>query len=287
MRVLLSSLALAGCMLAQAANAHQDPIANAKIERQSLGNNLYMLTGFGGNVGVSAGDDGILIIDDQFEPLATKIAANLKDISDKSVNFIVNTHFHGDHTGGNAWFAKEHDATVFAHHKVRTRMQKNPKNTPAHLPVVTFEQGIQFHYNDERIRVMHLPNGHTDGDSVVWFEHANVLHMGDLFFNKMFPFIDVDGGGSVAGFIANIKLLLGKVKDDTRIIPGHGDLASKADLQRYLQMLEQTSQQVRTWKKRGKTLEDVLALGVDEKWKSWSWNFIPEERWLTTLYNGL
>jgi cyclase len=266
--------------------ADDDRFADVTIERTHLAESVYMLTGAGGNIGVSAGPDGVLIIDDQFAPLAEKIAASVADVADADVKYIVNTHYHGDHTGGNAWFKQHHHATVFAHDNVRNRLANDKEQHQDALPVVTYEEGVKFHFNGDTIRVMHLPAGHTDGDSVVWFEKAGVLHTGDLFFEGRFPYIDLDAGGTVAGYIANVERLISMLEDDIQIISGHGKLATRADYQKSLDMMKETAAFVLTQKRAGLSLEKLIEQGLDDKWKDWSWNFITEEKWITTLYKG-
>ncbi|GAB3018782.1 MBL fold metallo-hydrolase [Bowmanella dokdonensis] len=263
-----------------------DRFANVKIERQHLGDSVYMLTGAGGNIGVSAGKDGVLIIDDQFEPLAEKIAASLADVSQSDVKYIVNTHYHGDHTGSNAWFKQHHHATIFAHDNVRYRLADKEDHKPAALPVVTYKDGIKFHFNDETVKVMHLPAGHTDGDSVVWFNNANVLHTGDLFFEGRFPYIDLEGGGSVAGYMNNVQRLISMLDENSQIVPGHGKLSGKADYQKFLAMIEETAAFVKERKDAGIALDQIVKDGLEDKWQDWSWEFITEERWIKTLYEG-
>lgn len=266
--------------------ANDDRFADVTIERTHLAESVYMLTGAGGNIGVSAGPDGVLIIDDQYAPLAEKIAASVADVSDSDVKYVVNTHYHGDHTGSNSWFKQHHHATVFAHDNVRIRLASDKNHHHDALPVVTYEDGIKFHFNGETIRVTHLPAGHTDGDSVVWFEKARVLHTGDLFFEGRFPYIDLDAGGTVSGYITNVERLINMLDDDMQIISGHGKLATKADYQKSLDMMKETAAFVLTQKRAGISLEKLIEQGLDSKWKDWSWNFITEEKWITTLYQG-
>lgn len=261
-----------------------DRFANVEITDTPLNGAVHMLQGSGGNIGVSAGDDGILIIDDQYEPLAEKIAAALGKLGSDKPKYIINTHYHGDHTGSNAFFHEHKGSTIFAHENVRVRLANDDKVSEAALPVVTYEDGIKLHFNGETLHVMHLPNGHTDGDSVVWFEEPDVLHTGDLFFNERFPFIDIKSGGSVEGYITSVKTLLGKIDDDTVIIPGHGPLATKADYQAFLEMIEATRDIVQKHKADGMSVDEIVAQGLGDKWSAWSWNFITEERWINTLY---
>lgn len=277
-------LATLSILLAMGAHAH-DRFAAVEVKTEKVSDSVYMLVGAGGNIGVSAGEDGVLMVDDQFEPLAPKIKEAINALSDKNIRFLVNTHYHGDHTGSNAWFAKTEGTTIFAHDSVRVRLQ-NGDNEAAALPVVTYEQGVKFHFNGDTIHVIHTPSSHTDGDSFVWFETQNIIHAGDLLFNYMFPYIDLNGGGTVPGFITSIEAMIDASNDTTKIIPGHGKIASKADLQNYLAMLKETAAAVKAMKDAGKSLEGAVSTGLESKWDSWSWNFINEEKWISTLYNG-
>ncbi|GAB5379903.1 MAG: MBL fold metallo-hydrolase [Aliiglaciecola sp.] len=262
----------------------QDRFANVEMKSEHLGGSVYMMTGAGGNIGVSAGEEGLLIIDDQFEPLAEKISAALDEILKGKLRYVINTHYHGDHTGSNAYMREVREATVFAHDNVRVRLAAKDDHKHAELPVVTYEQGVTFHFNGETMKVMHLANAHTDGDSAVFFSDVNVLHTGDLFFKDWFPYIDIDAGGSVAGYIAAVETLISMIDDETKVIPGHGTLASKADLQRFVDMIKATSAQVKELKINGMPVEDIVEAGLGEEWQSWSWQFINEERWIKTLY---
>jgi cyclase len=264
----------------------QDKWAKVEVTSQIVSGAVHMLVGSGGNIGISAGDDGILVIDDQYAPLAEKIATAIGNISNKQIKYIVNTHYHGDHTGSNAYFAEVKGSTIFAHDNVRKRLAGKEEHTHAALPVVTYQQGVTFHFNGDTIKVMHFPAGHTDSDSVVWFEEANVLHPGDLFFQGRFPYIDLDGGGTVAGYINNVTTLIGMLKEDTKIIPGHGMLATKVDYQKALDMLVDTSAMVKSMKAKGASVEDAVKQGLGEKYQAWAWNFITEEKWINTLYRG-
>lgn len=273
-------------LFASSSTFAQDDFANVEITSQPVSGSVHILKGMGGNIGVSAGEEGILIIDDQFAPLAEKIAIAIGDIAKTPMKYVVNTHYHGDHTGSNAYFREIKGSTIFAHDNVRKRLANKKDHSHSELPVVTYQQGITFHFNGDTIKVMHLPAGHTDSDSVIWFEKANVLHSGDLFFEGRFPYIDLDGGGTVSGYIKNVTQLIGMLKDDTKIIPGHGNLASKADYQKALDMIVATAAMVKGMKTKGVSVEDAVKLGLGEKYKDWSWNFITEEKWITTLYNG-
>jgi cyclase len=264
----------------------QDKWDEVKITSQAVSESVHMLAGMGGNIGVSVGPEGILVIDDQYAPLAEKIAAAIGDISKQPIKYIVNTHYHGDHTGSNVYFTEVKGSTIFAHNNVRKRLAEKEDHTHAELPVVTFQEGVTFHFNGDTINVMHLPAGHTDSDSVVWFEEANVLHPGDLFFEGRFPYIDLDGGGTVAGYIKNVTKLISMLKDDTKIIPGHGSLANKVDYQKALDMLVDTAAMVKSMKTKGISVEDAVEQGLGEKYKAWAWNFITEKKWINTLYKG-
>ena len=265
------------------ANA-QDRFADVEVKATAIKGSVHMLTGAGGNIGVSAGEDGVLIIDDQFAPLAEKIAAQLGELGSDKPKYVINTHYHGDHTGSNAFFHSHKGATILAHENVRVRLANDEKIKPEALPTITYEDGIKIYFNGETLHVMHLAVGHTDGDSVVWFEQPNVMHTGDLFFNGRFPYIDQGAGGNVVGYMDSVKQLLAKIDDDTVIIPGHGDMSNKQEYTAFLSMITETFDYVKALKQGGKTLEDVKAMGLDDKWADWSWNFINEEKWIETLY---
>lgn len=265
----------------------EDRFANVEIQTIPVTDNIYMLVGQGGNIGVSAGNDGILMIDDQFAPLSNKIKAALDRIGSDSPRFLLNTHYHGDHTGGNEAFGD--DSLILAHEQVRVRLLSGdtPGEYPASaLPIVTYTQQANIYFNGERIRLVHMPAGHTDGDTVVFFENSNVVHMGDHFFKDRFPFVDLEAGGSVQGMIDNVRRILDMIDNETAIIPGHGGLARKSDLERYLRMLEDTSAGVRDAITEGKSRETILNRGMDDRWESWGSGFINEERWTQTLYNS-
>jgi glyoxylase-like metal-dependent hydrolase (beta-lactamase superfamily II) len=264
----------------------QDAFATAKITAQHVSESVHMLTGMGGNIGVSAGSDGLLVIDDQYAPMAEKIAEALGTLDKSKIKYLINTHYHGDHTGSNAYFKEMQDSTIFAHENVRKRLAEDTELSSSALPVVTYADGVTFHFNGETIQVMHLPAGHTDSDSVIWFSEANVLHAGDLFFEGRFPYIDLNGGGTVSGYIKNVQSLLTMLNSDSQIIPGHGKLATKADYQTSLDMMISTAAYIKTKKNQGVSLNDLISAGLDAKWKGWSWEFITEEKWISTLYNG-
>jgi cyclase len=270
-----------------------DSMKDAVIETTPVAGPIYMLKGRGGNIGVSAGDDGVVMVDDQFAPLAPKILDAVRALGKGEPEFVLNTHWHGDHTGGNAEFGAK--ASIVAHENVRKRLS-TPQQlrgstveaiAPAGLPVVTFQQSLSLHMNGEEIRVIHFPTGHTDGDSVIFFTGSNVVHMGDHFFNGKFPFVDLESGGNAVQFAANVKAVLDQVKDDTKIIPGHGPLASKADLAAYSDVLSETIKIVQKGKKAGKSVEDLQKAGLPEKFASWGDGFIKTDAWIKTVYDSL
>ena len=262
----------------------QDRFEKVEIEATALKGSVHMLTGMGGNIGVSAGDDGILIIDDQFAPLAEKIASALGELGSDKPKYVINTHYHGDHTGSNAFFHSHKGATILAHDNVRVRLANDEKVSPDALPAITYENGIKLHFNGETIHIMHLESGHTDGDSIVWFEQPNVLHTGDLYFSGLFPFIDLNSGGTVKGYIESVKQVLAKIDDNTVLIPGHGALSNKAEYTSFLAMIEETFAFVKAQKAKGMNLEAITEAGLDSKWDKWAWSFISEEKWIATLY---
>ena len=266
-------------LLATSLSTHalsQDRFANVEVKATAIKGAVHMITGMGGNIGVSAGEDGVLIIDDQFAPLAEKIAAQLGELGSDKPKYVINTHYHGDHTGSNAFFHSHKGATIFAHENVRIRLASDEKVKPEALPTVTYEDGIKIYFNGETVHVMHLPVGHTDGDSVVWFEQPDVLHTGDLYFNGMFPYIDQGAGGNVEGYMESVQHLLTKIDDDTVVIPGHGNVSNKAEYAAFLEMIRSTFNDVKTQKAKGQSLEDIKAAGLADKWKSYHWNFITE-----------
>jgi cyclase len=268
--------------------------AGVEIKATKAAGNVYMLEGQGGNIGATVGPDGVLIVDDQFAPLSEKIRAKLAELGEGRLKFVLNTHFHGDHTGGNANFGKE--ATIVAHANVRRRLSGEIKpaasqaaNLPPKeaLPVVTFDDSLAVHFNGEEIRATHYPRAHTDGDSAILFTKSNVAHLGDLFVNGKFPVVDAGSGGDLAGLTRSVADLIAKLPADVKIIPGHGPLATLDDLKRYHRMLTETTAIVRQKMNAGKTLEQVKAEGLPDEWKSWDGGFIRTDRWLETLYRGL
>jgi cyclase len=283
-------------LLAAAASAQQD-FSKVEIQTEKLSDTVYMMTGSGGNLGVSVGEDTVFVIDDQFAPLTPKIQAAIAKLSSKPVQFVLNTHWHFDHTGGNENLGKT-GAIIVAHENVRKRLSsegfieflgmKTKPEPKIALPVVTFTRDITFRLNGDELLVTHAPRAHTDGDSIVRFGKSNVVHMGDTFFNKLYPFIDTSSGGSVGGVLAAVDGVLKTVGDGTKIIPGHGPLAGKADLKAYRDMLAAISANVRGQIKAGKTLEQVLASKPTAKYDEvWGKGFLAPEKFVEMLYGNL
>jgi glyoxylase-like metal-dependent hydrolase (beta-lactamase superfamily II) len=254
---------------------------------------VYMLTGAGGNIGVSVGEDGMVLIDDQYAALAPKIEAALKTISTKPLRFVLNTHYHGDHTGGNEYFGR--NATILAQENVRKRMkvetsnfwQKVPASPKGSLPVITFNDTATVHLNGEDVRAVHFPNGHTDGDSVIWFTQSNVVHMGDDFFNGTFPFIDIDNGGSVKGMIAAAEKVASMIPADTKVIPGHGPLGDSESLRKFAEMLKGVSSAVQAGLTAGRTADQMKADKVLAPWDAWAKGFLKQDTFIDILVRDL
>ena len=281
-------IVIAAALAATSAFAQQD-FSKVEIKVTKVAGTVYMLQGAGGNIGVSAGDDGIVIVDDQFAPLAPKIREALHGITTKPIKFIVNTHYHGDHTGGNAIFG--HDGPIIAHENVRQRLaagstvrgNATPPAPKDALPVITFNDHATLHVNGEDIRAVHFPHGHTDGDSVIYFTQSNVVHMGDDFFNGMYPFVDTENGGTVKGMLANVDKVLSTMPDDAKVIPGHGPLSDKAGLRAFAEVLRGTTNAVAKALAAGKTLDQMKAENILGQWDSWGKGFIKTDAWLATL----
>jgi len=273
----------------------QDDLSKVEIKATKISGNIFMLEGSGGNIGVSVGNDGILIVDDQFAPLADKIKAALKQLGEGKLKFILNTHWHGDHTGGNVKFGPE--APIIAQTNVRKRLSTDQKSeffkrtTPASpkeaLPVITFDESLSVHFNGEEIKVIHFPQGHTDGDSVIFFTGSNVVHMGDDFFAGSFPFVDLESGGSVQGLTKNIAEILPKLPAGVKLIPGHGPISTAEDLKAYHRMLVETTEIVRKQMAANKPLEQIKKDGLPDEWKSWGAGFVKTDMWLEIVYRSL
>ncbi len=270
--------------------------ADVEIKVQKLSKSVYMLTGSGGNIGLSVGADGVLMIDDQFAPLSEKIEAAIAELGSDRIRYVLNTHWHGDHTGGNEHFGAK--ATIIAHDNVRLRMAAGQEMkffdrvvepSPAvALPVITYEESVSVHFNGDELMVFHFPGGHTDGDSVIFFVEENVVHLGDLFFNGMYPFIDLESGGDVDAYIANVAELMTLVDPDAKIIPGHGPLAEWQDLADFHEMLKLSRETVAEAVADGKSLEEAQEDGLDpEIVERWGKGFLNTDKWITIIYKSL
>jgi len=291
-------LALACLCLAASALAQDRNFDKVQIKVSRVSGSVYMLEGAGGNIGASIGDDGIVLVDDQYAPLVEKIKAALAGITGKPVRFVINTHYHGDHTGGNALL--QETSPVIAQDNVRKRLAtggtggnlgslhfEEPPAPAGALPVITFEHDVTVHLNGEDVRALHVPSGHTDGDAVIFFPKSNVVHMGDDFVTYGFPFVDLAAGGSVKGMIEGVEAVVARLPPDVKVIPGHGPVASLDDVRRYVAMLKDTRAAVEKALAKGQTLEQMRAAGILDGWKSQSGDFVSTEKWLETLVNEL
>jgi glyoxylase-like metal-dependent hydrolase (beta-lactamase superfamily II) len=287
---------------ASPALAQDEDHSKTELRVTKVAGSVYMLDAVkgnaGGNIAASVGADGIVIVDDQYAPLADKIRAALRTITDKPVHFVINTHYHGDHTGGNAIFQK--DAPILAQENVRKRLETGGtagnggslqmENKPAPkeaLPIITFEHDVTVHLNGEDIRALHFPAGHTDGDSVIYFPQSNVVHMGDDFVTYGFPFIDVDSGGSIDGMIDGVEKAVAQLPADVKVIPGHGPVSTLDDVRAYVKMLKETRAVVQKAIDRKETLEQMKQEKILEPWKKYSSGFINSDAFIETLYNSL
>jgi glyoxylase-like metal-dependent hydrolase (beta-lactamase superfamily II) len=292
---LSAALAVAGALALSAlpAAAQQQDFSKVEVKAIPVAGKIHMLTGAGGNIGVSVGSDGILIVDDQYAPLADRIRAALKSLGGGSLKFVLNTHWHGDHTGGNVVFGPE--APVIAHTNVRKRLsaEQHPAGTtvpPAPekaWPVVTFDDAIAVHFNGEEIRVVHFPHGHTDGDSIVFFTGSHVVHMGDDYFHGLFPFVDLASGGSVQGMADAVAKVIPMIPADAKVIPGHGPLSGVDGLKTFYRMLETSLDTVRQGIAAHKSLTEIQKAGLPAEYKSWASSFVTTDFWLETVYKSV
>mgnify|MGYP000880112039 FL=1 len=296
MRLAALAFALVAGLLAAPAPAQQD-FSKVEIKPTKLAEGLWMLEGSGGNLAVSAGEDATFLVDDQFAPLVPKIVAAIRALTPQPVKFVVNTHWHFDHTGGNEALGQA-GAVIVAHDNSRLRMSTDQlieflgmrtKPSPkAALPVITFSADTTFHLNGDEIHVAHAPRAHTDGDSIVHFRRADVVHMGDIYFNGMYPFIDTASGGTVDGVIAAAERIVARATDATKIIPGHGPLSNKAELAAYREMLATVSGRIKAQIREGRKLEEIVASkptrDYDEKWGK---GFIKPDKFVEMLTRNL
>jgi glyoxylase-like metal-dependent hydrolase (beta-lactamase superfamily II) len=291
---LAAAVGLAGGSLA---SPQEQDFSKVEVKTEKVADGVFVLMGAGGNIGVSAGPDGVILVDDEYAPLTEKITAAVKAISDKPIRFLLNTHWHGDHTGGNENLGNA-GVLIVAHENVRVRMsveqfleafnRKVPPSPEKALPVVTYDSSVTFHVNGDDIRGLHVAPAHTDGDSLVHFKKANVVHMGDLFFNGSYPFIDLSSGGSFEGMIAAADQVLATTDANTRFIPGHGPVGGRADLERYRDMLKAVRAAVQPLVAAGKTADEVVAARptapLDEAWGK---GFIKPEQFQRIVYASL
>lgn len=289
----LATFGISGCSNGNAQQA--DRFASVEVKAETLADNVAVLFGAGGNIGVIHGEDGTVLIDDQFAPLTTKIQTAISDLGASDAKYVINTHWHGDHSGGNENFG-EAGALIMAQDNVRVRMLgeqtdgrgNDPASPKAALPVVTYAEGIKLHLNGNDIHIVHIPTGHTDGDSLVFMKQSNVLHMGDTFFHQVtLPFIDLNSGGNVLGVLAAAEKGLELANDNTKIIPGHGPVATRADLIAYRDMLTSVIGAVRQARAAGKSLADVQAMKPAAKWDTNPDGFIKGDAFVEAVYNSL
>ena len=300
LRTLLSRCRLSGLVLpliVAPVLAQEPSFDTVQVRSIRVADRAYMLAGAGGNIGVSIGDSGVILVDDQFAPLTPKVLAAVKALTPLPVRFVLNTHWHGDHTGGNENM-RGTGAIVVAHENVRKRMsteqflqmfkEKVPPSPAGALPVVTFTDAVSFHLDGQEIRAFHVRNAHTDGDAVVHFRTANVVHMGDTFFNGRYPFIDVSSGGSVDGMIAAADRVLGMIGPDTKVIPGHGPVGDRAALKAYRDMLSSARAAVLPHITRGASLQQVIAAKpTAELDATWGKGLFNGDQFVEMLYSDL
>lgn len=294
-RARLRAVAMAAAACIPIFTAGQAP--EAEVESTEVGPGIYMLTGLGGNLGASVGADGVFLVDDQYAPMSDKIIAAVAKLSDRPLRFVLNTHWHDDHSGGNENLGKA-GALLVAHDNVRVRMSAEqvlealgrtvPPSPPGALPVVTFTDSVTFHLNAQTIHAFHVPPAHTDGDALVHFQEADVVHMGDIFFHRMYPFIDVASGGSVDGMIGAVERVLAMAGDDTAIIPGHGPLATKADLATYRDFLVTVRGRVAKLIADGEDLEAIIASAPTAEWEAaWGGGYFKAPAFIGFVYDSL
>ncbi|MFQ6045306.1 MAG: MBL fold metallo-hydrolase [Gemmatimonadales bacterium] len=275
----------------------QQEMEDVQITTTAVAPGVYMLQGRGGNLGLSVGDDGAFLVDDQYAPLTEKILTAIGEVTDKPVRFVINTHWHGDHTGGNENMGKA-GAIIVAHENVRYRMSSEqfleafnnrvPPSPPAALPVITFTDAITFHWNGDDIHVFHVHPAHTDGDAIIHFTRSNVIHMGDTYFNGMYPFIDVSTGGTIHGIIAAADQVLALTDAETKIIPGHGPLSNAEELTVYRDMLIEVRNRVAKLIAEGKTRDEVIAAKpTADLDATWGGGFMQPDVWVGLVYDGM
>ncbi|MEM8697049.1 MAG: MBL fold metallo-hydrolase [Pseudomonadota bacterium] len=281
-------------MTAGPVHAQYNEMADVEIRAEQLAPGIAVLFGRGGNIGVSYGEDGTILIDDQFAPLTGRIQSAISDLGADPVRFLINTHWHFDHTGGNENFG-EAGALIMAHDNVRIRMAEGssgrfdvPPAPPTALPVVTYHDGIKLHLNGDTVHVIHMHDGHTDGDSIIWWENANVIHMGDLFFyGGSFPFVDLESGGDVRGVIRAVNRVIDMTNDATQIIPGHGPMATRADLIAYGDMVADITGRVESAMADGRSLEQIQAMAIPVDYAELEGGFISGDAFVEAVHASL
>jgi glyoxylase-like metal-dependent hydrolase (beta-lactamase superfamily II) len=272
-------------LVAPIALAQETDFDAIQITATPAAGNITMLQGSGGNIAVSVGEDGVLMVDDQFLPLADKIKAAINQLGGDAPTFLLNTHYHGDHSGSNEAFADT--SIIVAHDNVRVRMAlPDSGRVPEAMPVITYGDDLSIHFNGEEVRLIHLPTGHTDGDTAIWFTDSNVIHMGDEYVTNGFPFVDLSSGGNVAGLIRNLEGVLAQLPDDITIIPGHGNLATKAELAAWADMVETTAGIVTDKLSAGMSIDAIQAQGLPAEYEQWGRGFISEEAWITAIHTS-
>lgn len=291
------TIAAVALLLSAAPAAAQQNFDTVKVTVQPVAGRVHVLFGSGGNMALLPGDDGAILVDDQYAPLSEKIRAAVATVSNKAVRFVVNTHLHGDHTGGNENFGKS-GAVIVAHDNVRSRLsveqfnarfnRRTPPAPHGALPVVTFTESITIHLNGDSVRVVHLPPAHTDGDAYIHFVKANVIHLGDVFNNGGYPLIDVSSGGSIDGFVAAFDAVLAVADDRTKIIPGHGPVATRADLLEYRRMVATVRDRILALVRQGKSLTEAAAARPTAEFDAtWGKGFVNPDLFLDIVYNDL
>lgn len=288
---------VAAALLAVSITASAQSMEDVEINVEAVADDVHVLTGRGGNIGLVVTEDGAFLIDDQYAPLTDRILAAVRSVTDRPVKFVLNTHWHGDHTGGNENLA-EKGTLVVAHDNVRERMSSEQvseffeRTTPASpdsaLPVVTYSDAVSFHLGEHGIRAFHVPHAHTDGDSVVHLPEANVIHAGDIVFYGLYPFVDVDSGGSLPGMISAVERIAELADENTAIIAGHGGpVIDREQLLGYHEMLTTVHERLGEALDEGMSLEEIQADGITAEYdEQWGDGFIPPDRWVELLYRG-
>lgn len=287
-----TAFSLAALLLTSTVFGHVNHTGQPNFRTEKVAGSIYALFGSGGNIGLSVGEDGILMIDTQFANVADRIKAEMAKLGSDKPRFIFNTHWHGDHTGGNEPFGAS--SLIIAHENVRKRMaettmfrgQARTPSPKAALPMITYASGVSVFFNGEEVKAFYMPRGHTDGDTVLHFTKSNVFHLGDNFFVGRFPFVDLESGGTVQGLIGNIGDLLQMIPADAKIIPGHGPVATINELREYHQLMIETSLLIRQEMAKGKTLDELKAAGLPEKYKEAGSGFINTNAWIETVFRS-